>query len=446
MPEWEYIRFMSRNYLQVSCPWKNSEESFQYRMLLSEPIKGLLPCKEREMNGINYLLYDISSMQNLRSLYAEKKMDFTAFYQLIFSLRRALGNMQAYLLEAESLLLWPEFVFLELDTKEILFLYYPFTDHYEDGWKEFYQFLLSVIDHEDDDLTDIVYQMYEKVENLSGYAWVDEIYHKLGQLQENRNIGVWEEEHAEATANKQEADDILNCSPSMSDVDSMLFEREGFHKDPEEPQKPDRQTVHKCGKALLTCILYASAVGALVYYLYAEYILSAVENAILWGGLTAFTGVAAFLLYQWLQRTGIQEERESAKSEKYEMPENNVGFSGQIMEESVEDSYGKTIYIEADEIENKLYGIGKKNRKNIEMQKFPFIIGKKEDAVDAVLEDTSVSRMHARFFWQDQKLYLEDLNSTNGTYKNGMMLAPHEKVEVLPEDEIRFGKLSFLYR
>ena len=41
---------------------------------------------------------------------------------------------------------------------------------------------------------------------------------------------------------------------------------------------------------------------------------------------------------------------------------------------------------------------------------------------------------------------MEDLNSTNGTCKNGLMLAPHERVEVESEDEIWFGKQQFIFR
>ena len=107
---------------------------------------------------------------------------------------------------------------------------------------------------------------------------------------------------------------------------------------------------------------------------------------------------------------------------------------------------GKTMFFETEEVENKLYGIGKKNRRMIQMDKFPFIIGKKEGSVDGVIDDASVSRLHVRFFRKEEILWMEDLNSTNGTYKNGIMLLPHEKVEVQPEDEIRFGKLQFIYR
>lgn len=117
-----------------------------------------------------------------------------------------------------------------------------------------------------------------------------------------------------------------------------------------------------------------------------------------------------------------------------------------ITEEPKEE--GKTTYLEVkpESEERKLYGNGKQNRKVICLQKLPIVIGKKGDKADVVLQDSSISRMHARLTEQDGQVYLEDLNATNGTFKNGVRLQPYEKVEILSEDEIRLGKLSFTYR
>ncbi len=109
---------------------------------------------------------------------------------------------------------------------------------------------------------------------------------------------------------------------------------------------------------------------------------------------------------------------------------------------------GKTTYMEVkpELEERKLYGNGKQNRKVICLQQLPIVIGKKGDKADVILQDSSISRMHARLTEQDGQVYLEDLNATNGTFKNGVRLRPYEKVEILSEDEIKLGKLSFTYR
>ena len=65
---------------------------------------------------------------------------------------------------------------------------------------------------------------------------------------------------------------------------------------------------------------------------------------------------------------------------------------------------------------------------------------------DLVLEDDTISRLHARICKEGEMVYLEDLNSTNGTFKNGLRLQPYEKRRLEEGDEVRFGKLLFVYR
>ncbi len=74
-----------------------------------------------------------------------------------------------------------------------------------------------------------------------------------------------------------------------------------------------------------------------------------------------------------------------------------------------------------------------------------FIIGKKKGEVDLVLSDASVSRIHARIVY-DGEYYLEDMNSTNGTFKNGLRLLPYEKRILQSGDEVAFGKKVMIFR
>ena len=74
------------------------------------------------------------------------------------------------------------------------------------------------------------------------------------------------------------------------------------------------------------------------------------------------------------------------------------------------------------------------------------LIGKKKGETDCVLTDGSVSRLHARITKEEDEFYLEDLNSTNGTFKNGLRLQPYEKRKLMEEDEIRFGKVMLTFR
>lgn len=145
------------------------------------------------------------------------------------------------------------------------------------------------------------------------------------------------------------------------------------------------------------------------------------------------------------------------KEKRYDMAERVCGTKGKgydieekEMESEADDeeeknTYGETVFLEP-ETENILYGLGKYERIIIQINKFPFTIGKLKDEADYILKDSSVSRVHARFYQNQKEVYIMDLNSTNGTYKNGFRIPANQKVLIEEGDEITFGKIRFHYR
>jgi serine/threonine-protein kinase len=56
-----------------------------------------------------------------------------------------------------------------------------------------------------------------------------------------------------------------------------------------------------------------------------------------------------------------------------------------------------------------------------------------------------VSRHHARFLHRPEGWFLEDLQSTNGTYLNEVRLLPHRPVRLNSGDLVRFGQLTLIF-
>jgi two-component system, NtrC family, response regulator AtoC len=65
----------------------------------------------------------------------------------------------------------------------------------------------------------------------------------------------------------------------------------------------------------------------------------------------------------------------------------------------------------------------------------PLVVGRAAPA-DIEIPDPGLSRQHARFTWDDHAIWVEDLDSTNGTRKNG---EPVTRARVTPGDEIAVG-------
>ncbi len=68
--------------------------------------------------------------------------------------------------------------------------------------------------------------------------------------------------------------------------------------------------------------------------------------------------------------------------------------------------------------------------------------------VDLAFDDgivPSVSRRHARITARDGAHWIEDLGSTNGTYRNGFQLAIGERAQLQPGDRILLGRCRLVY-
>src|SRR5260370_42034979 len=71
---------------------------------------------------------------------------------------------------------------------------------------------------------------------------------------------------------------------------------------------------------------------------------------------------------------------------------------------------------------------------------YPFVLGR-ASGNDCVLNFAFVSRQHCQFILRDGKVFLQDLESYNGTFVNGRRIS--RPVPVHPGDELGVGPLCF---
>ena len=207
------------------------------------------------------------------------------------------------------------------------------------------------------------------------------------------------------------------------------------------------------------------------------------------GGTMAAAGIIAAAVwmvcrFKRKQKTPKQEERE--KDAWKQLPQNRAILSGEVFpgevsgkaaaENYYEQGYGSTQYygsslaagqngspypsmgLQAPVAETcllsrnpgmdaGLYGTGNYRGEQVDLTNLPCVVGKIQEYVDQVLNDSSVSRMHARFS-QDQegRMTVRDLNSTNGTWLNGERLQPNESRLMERGDHLRLGRMEFVFR
>ena len=81
---------------------------------------------------------------------------------------------------------------------------------------------------------------------------------------------------------------------------------------------------------------------------------------------------------------------------------------------------------------------------SFELNKSTYLIGKNSRAQFCVRKDT-VSQFHARIDYQGEDYYIEDLNSTNGTFVNEEVLSYKSRRRLQSGDRIRFGDVEYRF-
>lgn len=77
-----------------------------------------------------------------------------------------------------------------------------------------------------------------------------------------------------------------------------------------------------------------------------------------------------------------------------------------------------------------------------ELKKDSFVIGRGADC-DICLNDSHISRVHLKVSVQANKVCVEDLNSSNGTFVNGAKLSGGVGLLVTPSDKIKLGQSEY---
>lgn len=85
--------------------------------------------------------------------------------------------------------------------------------------------------------------------------------------------------------------------------------------------------------------------------------------------------------------------------------------------------------------------LGSEEREIIKLSQSEFLIGR-SPSCNIQLSHDNVSRLHSRVVFQDEEYMIEDLNSTNGTYVNGINVS---KCILRSNDIIEIGGAKMIF-
>lgn len=488
MPEAKYYKDYNHNYMILEIKNDEERDSYQRRMLVSNKIDGILGCSLRNVNGAVYFYYDISSKVSFENLYKGKQLSYEMVKDLFMQLNMIYQNLGKFFMDERALLVRPDCIYYDLTLRKYFGLYYPMDESkIQRPYEELMDFLLAHIDSGDQNLVDCMYRIYEMSETQNflltdALCVFEESEADTLDVQDIIDMG----QIMEKVVDKESSDlegiyapvpthiNNENYSKVYDEEDEYLFLSKEVKKNTKVTDKHvkikaqkvnDIHTKKESGSKYYGIFMVISLCGICgIAWIYFNYKLTKKELMMivcciaLMGLCFVFSLIQYFLSGKKVEKTE-KEERElqqdiydEFRDEKtvvlQDVLDKNINTNMNFRQEETKERYGETVFMDLhkQKMEYKLYALDKKNKKHIELTQFPFTIGKMAGCVDCVLMDDSISRLHARIEKQDEKVLLTDMNSTNGTYKNGLRMEPSETVELEPGDEIRFGKLNYCYR
>lgn len=83
-------------------------------------------------------------------------------------------------------------------------------------------------------------------------------------------------------------------------------------------------------------------------------------------------------------------------------------------------------------------------KSEIEVSKFPCLIGRLTGECDILLEEPAVGRKHASLEYENKAFWITDLQSHNGVYVNSIKIDTLKKVRIKQGDRIKIGRAELI--
>ena len=448
----EYKRDMNHNYLILYGEKDINTDSYQVRMLVGNVIPSLLKCRIQGVDGKFMMYFDITSKQAVSTLYEEKKLGIEDLQLIFGGFVRVMEEAAEYLINPAQLVLKPQYIFADCEKKELFFCLMP---GYDKDIKEQFQllteYILPKIDHEDGEAVILGYGVYRRTMENSFH--LEHIKEELYRKQDNKEeIKTETKKDSREISVQETGEENLMQSSEMS---------ENFWRE----DKAEKTDSHKLfGKKVTVFALILLALAGVTIAISGGY-LPHQDISVLLGIVLAGMGGIMLAVVIIRKAKAVYKQPQRKSREKPQLSETFVRPPvNEILQEGSEDSiktmmekksphrereedFGETVVLSAGVVSGPASLVSREPGElaPIYLQEELTVIGKLENACDAVIDLPTVSRIHAKIRKREEEYYLSDMNSRNGTIVNGRLLLPEEEYRLQEEDEVDFAQARYIF-
>lgn len=455
MFESEYIKSMNCNFERIKLETAPEDKRYQYCIIRRGGITGLLPCSLRSINGDSFLYYDITSKQSLSQMFHKKTIGRQWLKDFVWNMKRISMELGRFLLDEANIIWYPDQIYQELGDNRWNFLYFPYYKG-ENGFRNLLEFMIEKIDYEDSVLVDCVYKIYEQYDSFGDSYLKEKIYtdiQALDEAKDGKEEGDDKETEEKAAEYEYMQDSEFSQQNENLNKNEKMLKNENLHKNSAsfsgnvenqentelaETENSSRKANGK--KGLLSFLEGARKKDKETrekHRLSNHYLM---ENGEPMCGSMMVAEKKDF--YKVVDFPG-GEDYGNSENREYDA----TGIERDVEEGGTDENAGKTIYMEnvAENTDSRKRIYDSQGKMLRVLSEDSVVLGKKTGEADVIINNSSVSRIHARIYYADGEYLIEDLNSTNGTFKNGMRLKPYEKRKLMQGDEIKLGSVTLMY-
>ena len=412
--EVSYQRNIAGSYMKIPVSRINE---FDERLILKKKLPGLIPVERCFMDGRGEYWYQITGKQSLDTYCRLQDVSVAFIEQVILSVCSEIEILEWNLLDINCLQLEPELVYISNQTQEVLFCVYPEnTQDISLGFQQLMEYLLTRIDHKDEEMVRLGYGIYEKTLR-EGYNILD-IREFIVQRRNERNPQIQDNSEMDglgkATEGKRKSDKVAKQDRIRNVDRTGKQEEKGVLK---------KQVEEACPASETGVRDWRNGLG---------------KTQEIWAAMQETWGHIRKLL-----KTPLIPER----TKKKELSQADFFYDTEE-EEELEPviEIHPTVCIGQGNLreEGLLLYEGRDTYPDYHIQKEVCTVGK-DQASDLLLQKETVSRHHAKIRKMEDGYYIEDLNSTNGTYLNDELLSYKEPRLLHSSDLICFADVKYRF-
>ncbi len=399
-----YKRDLKKSYMVLEGEFE--EIGYEQEVLKNNTISVLLPFYTVNLNNKMQIWYDITGMITLQDYILQQGITIELIRKVLLYLNLALEEINKYLINIKYIMFAMDFIYVIRNQNQwkIMLAYCPVEEE-NNSIDSLFEFFMNNVD--DKELMDVCFELYdrsvrgESINMLLDY--IDEKMDNSVDYVEEDEIGRENEYEIELERENDSVENNILKSDSrkeeqIEEYDEFLYE---YGLDNYENEQ-------------------ASIIDKIIDYV-KKYIKSKLHKS---------------------DKEAIKKDKDIKAKKKF--------FDKKPKLEDFEYEpdmplYEPTVLLKSavQNFEGELEYIGNNNEDNYLISKNEFAIGSATKGNDAVLHSPVVSRFHAKIYKEGNSFFIEDLNSTNGTYVNGELLSYKERVELFQKDKIMFADVCY---